>query len=87
MENTNKTNFDDNNIKEGNINSEKDNIKKNIEEDLDSKIISQQQNASKILNECDSEDESALLEELRSLGIDIYTFDQIIEKGKMKEKI
>ena len=86
MENTNKTNFDDNNIKEGNINSEKDNIKKNIEEELDSKIISQQQNASKILNECDSEYEPALLEELRSLGICIYTFDQIIEKGKNEGK-
>ena len=34
----------------------------------------------------DSEDEPDLLEELKSLGINIYTFDQIIEKGKNEGK-
>ena len=30
----------------------------------------------------DSEDEPQILEELKSLGINIYTFDEIVEKGK-----
>ena len=30
----------------------------------------------------DSEDEPQLLEELKSLGINIYTFDEVVEKGK-----
>ena len=34
----------------------------------------------------DSEDEPKLLEELKSLGIKIYTFDEILEKGKTEGK-
>ena len=34
----------------------------------------------------DSEDEPQLLEELKSLGIKIYTFDKILEKGKTEGK-
>ena len=34
----------------------------------------------------DSEDEPQILEELKSLGLNIYTFDEIIEKGKNEGK-
>ena len=34
----------------------------------------------------DSEDEPQLLEELKSLGINIYTFDEVVEKGKNEGK-
>ena len=34
----------------------------------------------------DSEDEPQLLEELKSLGISIYTFDEVVEKGKNEGK-